>query len=47
MVAPPGFDSMRIPAGSAEDIEIGRKIYTQGIGIDGKPIVGVRFGGVE
>lgn len=47
MVAPPGADSMRVPAGTPEEVEIGRRIYNQGIGANGKPIVGVRFGGVE
>lgn len=45
--APPGMQQMHIPAGTPEQIELGRRIYLEGIGEQGKKIVGLRFGGVE
>ena len=44
---PPGADKAMAVAGTAHDIEIGRRIYHEGIGANGQPITGVRFGGVE
>ena len=44
---PPGGEQSLAGVVSQEDVEIGRKIYLEGIGANGKPITGVRFGGVE
>jgi hypothetical protein len=44
---PPGGEKSLSGVGSPEEVEVGRKIYREGIGANGKPILGVRFGGVE
>ena len=44
---PPGGEQSLAGVGSQVEVEIGRKIYLEGIGANGKPITGVRFGGVE
>ena len=44
---PPGGEQSLAGVGSEEEIDIGRRIYLEGVGANGKPIVGVRFGGVE
>jgi len=44
---PPGGEHSLAGVGSAEEVEIGRKIYLEGIGANGKPMTGLRFGGVE
>jgi hypothetical protein len=44
---PPGGEKSLAGVGSQNDIDIGRRIYLEGVGANGKPIVGVRFGGVE
>jgi hypothetical protein len=44
---PPGSEKSLSGVGSQEQIDIGRRIYLEGIGANGKPIVGLRFGGVE
>jgi hypothetical protein len=44
---PPGGAQSLSGVGSQEQVAIGRRIYLEGIGANGKPIVGVRFGGVE
>ena len=44
---PPGSAQALAGVGSPEELEIGRRIYQEGIGANGKPITGLRFGGVE
>jgi hypothetical protein len=44
---PPGSEKSLAGVGSQEQVDIGRRIYLEGIGANGKPIVGLRFGGVE
>ena len=44
---PPGGEQSLSGVGSQEEVEIGRRIYLEGIGANGKPITGLRFGGVE
>jgi hypothetical protein len=44
---PPGGEQSLAGVGSQEEVEIGRRIYLEGIGANGKPITGLRFGGVE
>jgi hypothetical protein len=44
---PPGGKEVLQAASAAEAIEIGRRIYREGVGAGGAPIAGVRFGGVE
>lgn len=44
---PPGGEKSLSGVGSQEQVDIGRRIYLEGIGANGKPITGVRFGGVE
>jgi len=46
-VGPPGALSMIIEPGTAAEVDTGRRIYLDGIGANGQPVVGVRFGGVE
>lgn len=44
---PPGGAQALAGAASEEDVALGRRIYHEGLGADGKPIVGLRFGGVQ
>jgi hypothetical protein len=44
---PPGSEQSLAGVGSPEEVEIGRRIYMDGMGANGKPITGLRFGGVE
>ena len=44
---PPGGEQALSGVGTKEEVELGRKIYVEGIGAHDKPITGVRFGGVE
>ena len=44
---PPGAEKALAVVGTPEEIELGRRIYHEGIGANGKPITGVRFGGAE
>lgn len=44
---PPGSEHSLSGVGSPQEVELGRKIYLEGMGANGKPITGVRFGGVE
>ncbi len=45
--APPGAAGMRWPVGTREEIDLGRRIYLEGQGAEGKPVLAVRFGGIE
>lgn len=45
--APPGSEKALAGVGPADEVEMGRRIYHEGIGANGKPIMGLRFGGVE
>lgn len=44
---PAGSEQVLANLGSAEDVALGRRIYLQGLGANGQPITGLRFGGVE
>ena len=44
---PPGGAESLAGVGSQEEVDIGRRIYLEGIGANGKPITGLRLGGVE
>jgi hypothetical protein len=44
---PPGGERALAGVGTAAETELGRRIYRDGVGANGKPILGLRFGGVE
>lgn len=44
---PPGAAAMLTDPGAPADIELGRRIYHDGVGADGQPVRGTRLGGIE
>ncbi len=44
--APPGAASMRIAAGTPAEVELGRRIYLEGVGEHGQTVSGTRLGGI-
>jgi hypothetical protein len=44
---PPGGEKSLSGVGPQIEVDIGRRIYLEGIGANGKPVTGFRFGGVE
>jgi hypothetical protein len=44
---PPGSAQALASSATAQDLEVGRRIYREGVGAAGQPIVGLRFGGIE
>jgi len=44
---PAGGANVLAATASAQDLAVGRRIYREGVGAQGQPIVGLRFGGVE
>lgn len=44
---PAGGEAMLATPPAAEDVALGRRIYREGVGEGDRPVLGVRFGGVE
>lgn len=46
-LAPAGGRTMRAESQAVDAVDLGRRIYREGLGDGGQPVLGVRFGGVE